>query len=82
MTPDTIVRGIAELEFVSKTTETEKSLHERAEAIAIREQEFNLLHTKVAKFEDDLAKAVNDGNSVRSLIRWGISEVKLDGRLS
>ena len=53
-------RRKAELEFVSKTTETEKNLHEREEAVATREQEFNLLHTKVAKFEDDLAKAVKD----------------------
>ena len=53
-------RRKAELEFVSKTTETEKILHEREDAIAIKEQEFILLHTKVAKFEDDLAKAVKE----------------------
>jgi len=50
----------AELEFVTKTTQTEKLLHEREDAIAIKEQEYNLLYTKVGKFEDDLAKAVKD----------------------
>ncbi|MCK9421327.1 MAG: hypothetical protein M0Q38_01890 [Bacteroidales bacterium] len=50
----------AELEFAAKTSETGKALQEREEAIVLREQEFNLLHTRVAKFEDDLAKAVKE----------------------
>ena len=53
-------RKKAELEFSSKTAETEKDLRDREELIIVREQEYSQLSGKVAKFEDDLAKAVKD----------------------
>lgn len=53
-------RKKAELEFTTKTAETEKNLHDREEAISFREQEFGTLNAKVAKFEEELVKAVKE----------------------
>ncbi|MEI6435486.1 MAG: hypothetical protein WCP32_11620 [Bacteroidota bacterium] len=53
-------RRKAEFDFAAKKSETEDILQEREDAVAIREQDFGQLHARVAKFEEDLAKAVKD----------------------
>lgn len=59
-------RRKSEAEFTVRIAAAEKDLKERSEAIAAREQEYVALSARVARFEEDLAKAVKDAEKSAS----------------
>ena len=59
-------RRKAEAEFTTRIAAAEKDLKQRGEAITAREQEYASLSARVARFDEDLAKAVKDAEKSAS----------------